>query len=84
MVAQLLKREEKRTWQTELVVVAEGGGGVADGAMVGVASTAGMKVLFPRSVPLRMYAGLTLSVDTVMGLPRTKSCSVFSLRDSTW
>jgi hypothetical protein len=54
MFAQLLKRQEKRTWRTELVVREAGGGGVAGGAMVGVASTAGLKVLFPQSVPLRM------------------------------
>jgi hypothetical protein len=70
-------------WRPERVVRVEGCGGVAGGATAGVALT-GLKVLFPLSVPKRMLAGLTLSVDMVMGLPCTRSSSIFSLHDRTW
>jgi hypothetical protein len=62
-----------------------GGGGVVGGATIGDASTAGSKVVVVLwSVSFCMKAGLTLSVNTVMGLPCTRSCSVFSLHDRTW
>jgi hypothetical protein len=48
----------------------------------GVVWTGGLK-LFPWSVPLGMLAGLTLTVDMVTGLPRTRSCIVFFLCDTT-
>jgi hypothetical protein len=65
-------------WQPEGVVCVAGSGGVVRVALAGL-----LKLLFPQSVPLRMWAGLTLSADTVTSLPRTRSCSVFSLRDRT-
>jgi hypothetical protein len=71
-------------WQPERVVRVVGTGGVTGGGVVGVALAGWLKLLFPQSVPLRMWAGLTLSADTVTGLPRTRSCSVFSLCDRTW
>jgi hypothetical protein len=80
----MLKRKGKQTWRPERVVREVDGGGVAGSATVDVASTSGLKVVFPRSVLLSMYAGLTQSVDTVTGLSHTRSCSVFSLRDRTW
>jgi hypothetical protein len=49
-----------------------GTGCVAGGGVVGVA-LAGWLKLFPRSVPLSMKVGLTLSPNTVTGLPRTRS-----------
>jgi hypothetical protein len=38
-------------------------------------------VVFPQPVAFNVWAGFTLSADTATGLPRTKSCSVFSLRE---
>jgi hypothetical protein len=55
---------------------------VAVGPVVGVAAADGVELLL-LLVPFRMKAGLTLSVDTVTGLPRMSSCSVLSLRDRT-
>jgi hypothetical protein len=83
MVAQLLKWAGKRTWRPERVVRATGGGGPA---VAGVESAAGLKVMVavPQPVSFSMQAGLTLSVDTVMGLSRMRICIVFSLRDRTW
>jgi hypothetical protein len=79
MVAQVLKRAGKWTWLPERVVwVVGGGGSVASGVMVGVALTAGLQTVFLKSASLP-----TLSVDTMTGLPRTRSCSVFSFRDTT-
>jgi hypothetical protein len=39
---------------TRALVLVQGCGGVAGDATAGVASTGRLKVLFPRSVPLRM------------------------------
>lgn len=49
MVAHMLKRRGKRTWRSEHVVLAVGGGGVTGGAMAEVASTAGLNVVFQLS-----------------------------------
>jgi hypothetical protein len=83
-------------WRPERVVFVEGCSGVAGGGMAGVGlagkgrggmvgcvAADGLKLLFLQSVPLSMWAGLTLSAETVTGFPRTRSCSVFSLRDRT-
>jgi hypothetical protein len=40
--------------------------------------------VFLQSASFSMLAGLTLSVDTVMGLPRTRNFIVFSLLERTW
>jgi hypothetical protein len=83
MVAQMLKRTEKWTWRPESVVRVASCGGVAGGATVGVSRgcvTCGIEdVLLPFSlnVSIRMLAGFILSVDTVTGLPCTRSSSVF-------
>jgi hypothetical protein len=53
MISQILKQAWKRTWRPQGVVRAADGG-VAGGATVGVASTGGLKMVFPRSVPLNM------------------------------
>jgi hypothetical protein len=53
MVAQMFKRAEKWMWLPERVVLVEGCGGMAGGAMAGVVAADELK-LFPRSVPLRM------------------------------
>jgi hypothetical protein len=63
----------------EHVVCVAGGG-----AMSGVALTKGSKMVLPQSASFNTWAGLTLSADTVTGLPRTRSCIVFSLRERTW
>jgi hypothetical protein len=70
MFAQILKRTGKRTWRPDRAVRAAGD------VTAGVVSTAGLKMLFLRLVPLRMLAGLPLSVDTVTVLPLTRCCSV--------
>jgi hypothetical protein len=80
----MLKQVGKQMRRPERVVLAVGDGGVAGGATAGVASAVGLNVVFPRSVPFSMWAGLTVSVDMVAGLPLMRSCSVFSLRDRTW
>jgi hypothetical protein len=54
MVAQMLKRVGKWMWRPESVVRVKGCGGVAGDATAGVASTGGLKLLFPRSVSLTM------------------------------
>jgi hypothetical protein len=54
MVAQMLMQAGKWMWRPEHLVCVVGCDGVAGGATAGVASTSGLKVLFPRSVPLRM------------------------------
>jgi hypothetical protein len=43
----------------------------------GVALTAGLKVVLPQPALFNIYAGLILSFDTVMGLPRTRRCIFF-------
>jgi hypothetical protein len=58
IVAQLLKRAGKCTWRPERVVLATGGGGVVGGATVGVALSAGLKLLFSWSFPLSMLSRL--------------------------
>jgi hypothetical protein len=54
MVAQMLKRAGKWMYRQGRLTRLAGCGGVADVATTGVASTVGLKVFFPRSVPLRM------------------------------
>jgi hypothetical protein len=80
IVAQVLKWAGKCIWRLEHVFFVGGCCGVAGGCMVGVMVAGGVKFI-PPLVPFRVYAGLTLSVDMVTGLPRTRSCSVFSLLD---
>jgi hypothetical protein len=63
---------EKPTRRPERVVSVAGGG-----AMSWVALAKGLKVVLPQSASFSM----TLSADTVTGLPRTRSCSVFSFRE---
>jgi hypothetical protein len=84
MVAQVLKRAGKCMWRpAEHVVFVEGCCGMAGCAAAGVIVAGGVK-LIPPLVSFRIYAGLTLSDDMVTGLPRTRSCRVFSLLDRTW
>jgi hypothetical protein len=52
--------------------------------MSGVALAKGLKKVLPQSDLFKTLAGLTLSADTVTGLTRTRSCSVFSLCERTW
>jgi hypothetical protein len=67
----------ERTWcPKHLVLVAEGGVGMPEGVVVGVVVVAGLKVVCPLSSLLNMYAGLTLSADTMMGLLHTRSFSL--------
>jgi hypothetical protein len=74
----------KWTWRPErLVLVVEGGGGISEGIVVGIAVVAGLKVSGPQWSLLNMEAGLSLSADTMMGFPGTRSFCV-SLRDKTW
>jgi hypothetical protein len=47
MVAQMLKRVGKWMWRPESVVCVVDCGGVAAGTTAGVASTGGLKMLFP-------------------------------------
>jgi hypothetical protein len=56
MVAQLLMLAGKRTWRPECIDRATGGGGSACGAVAGVASAAGLKVMVavPRLVSFNM------------------------------
>jgi hypothetical protein len=54
MAAQMLRRTGKWMWRPEHVVRVAGTGGVAGGGTVGVASAGWLKLLFPRSIPLRM------------------------------
>jgi hypothetical protein len=54
MVTQILKRAGKWMWLQKRVGRVEGCGGVACDAADGVVPTGGLKVLFPRSVPLMM------------------------------
>jgi hypothetical protein len=52
-----VKRTGKRTWRPECVVlVVEGGGGISEGVVVGVAVIAGLKVVVPQSSSLLMPA----------------------------
>jgi hypothetical protein len=45
-----VKRTGKRAWRPERVVlVVEGGGGISEGVVVGVAVAAGLKVVCPLS-----------------------------------
>jgi hypothetical protein len=70
MVAQILKRAGKRTWRPERVVRATGGGGAAGGDTAGVEGGGGGP-----AASLIQHVG---RLDPVMGLLRTRSCSVFS------
>jgi hypothetical protein len=54
IAAQMSKRAGKLTWRPERVVSVMCCGGAAGDAMSRAASTSGLKMLFPRSVPLRM------------------------------
>jgi hypothetical protein len=83
MVTQTLNREGKQTRWPERVVCGGVCDGVAVGPVVGVAAADGVELLWSL-VPFRMKAGLTLSVDTVAGLPCTRGCSVFYFHDRTW
>jgi hypothetical protein len=64
-------------------LVGKGRGGMAGCAAAGVI-VAGRVKLIPPLASFRICAGLTLSDDTVTGLPRTRSCRVLSLLDRTW
>jgi hypothetical protein len=69
----VLNRAGVRTRRLQLEVCVAGGG-----AMAGVALAKGLKMVLPQSASFNTYAGLTLSVDTVTGFPRTRSCSSLS------
>jgi hypothetical protein len=54
MVAHMLKRAGKWMWGPEHVVLAAGSGDLAGGAKAEFASTEGLNLVFPRSVPFSM------------------------------
>jgi hypothetical protein len=96
MDAQVLKRAGKCTWLPERVVFVEGWdvvvwrvlGWLVLGWLARVVAgcaAAGVRVEFvPPLVPFRLYTGLTLSHDTVTGLPHMRGRNVFSLLDRIW
>jgi hypothetical protein len=74
----VLKLTGKRTWRPERVVCV-GVGGSGGTVLVGKP----LEGVFLQSASFSTQAGLTLSVNTVTGFPRTRSSIVFCLRERT-